>query len=155
MAEIRVKRVKAKLPALRIPMPVMRKVGKVAEGSILDNIKKQRQADGSPLKENAPSTQERKRRLRRPLLSLVDELHRFVQGNRGSWHWYPTKKGEQTLVVITPATAELRRLVRYVQDKGYTGWFAVSKKGEAGIRKIFRDWIKGEFRLAARQSGGR
>jgi uncharacterized FlaG/YvyC family protein len=146
----RVERIRAELPALRIPRTVTSQIGRIAEGNILDNIKTQKRADHGSIKANAPSTLERKRRLGRGTRSLVDELHRFVQGNRKSWRWTASKKAEKAVVTIVPATAQLRRLVRFVQEKGYVGWFALSDDGREAIRQVIRKWIRREFDKARR-----
>lgn len=161
---IRVERIAAVLPALKVPATVMNEVGQIAEGNILDNINTQRQGDGSPIKANAPSTLERKRRLGRGTRSLIDEFHRFVRGNKGSWRWKATTKGQLAAVEITPTTVARGRgsrrralsdLVRWVQEKGYVGWFALSDDGRDAIRDVFRKWIRREFRRAAAKPGKR
>ena len=111
-------------------------VAKVYEGAILSNILRQQQANGERLKINAPSTRARKQRLGRPLLSLVDNLHRFVKGMRQSWTLLRYLPGGG--IVIGPANDELRRLSREVQAKGYTGWMGLGRDGRAAMKALLR-----------------
>ena len=147
-----VERISSELPFLKMPRTVTSEIGRIAEGNILDNIRTQRQASGAALKTNAPSTLERKRRLGRPQLSLIDRLKRFIQGNRKSWRYRTVRANvEQPFIEIRPATAELRRLVRFVQEKGYTGWFALSDRGRGAIAELIGKWIRKELQKASRK----
>ena len=80
--QIRRKRI-ATLPALNLSEDFWDKVGKIAVGSIIDNIVSQKQEDGSPLKSNAASTKRRKANEGRPPLSLIDDNRSFVKGGKG------------------------------------------------------------------------
>jgi hypothetical protein len=145
MAKVELKRVvKAKLPQIKFGAAVWKQIGEIAEGGILDNIMRQRQADGRPIKENAPSTRERKRKEGKPQLSLIDRKKRFIKGGGGSWRFRVLKNG----VVIRPAKAELKRISRWVQQKGYVGWFGLSEKHVEVIRAIFRKEIRKQFKGA-------
>lgn len=130
--------------ALRFDEPTLADLGKVTAASVLDNIRSQKQADGSALKMNAPSTREAKRRMGLPPLALVFKQHRFVKGNSASWKYIVDEKGNK--VSIKPSNAELANISRHLQEKGYLGWFAVSDKARAAIRarvqKFIRDAIK-------------
>ena len=133
------------VPPLILPDEVMHDVGRVAAGGVIENIDTQKQADGSPIKENKPSTKARK------LKSLVAEKKRLV---KGSGQKDPTKGGSYRLVVykgqkrvlVRPAPGMTRKIARWVQEKDYTGWFALSKKHISAIRHVLRDWIVKEFR---------
>lgn len=145
---------KAVFPGLELPQAVLEDVAKVAEASILDNIRRQKQADGSALESNRQSTMEAKRRKGRPVMSLVDALHRFVRGS--SISWASTIYRRRATVIIEPATGELRNLVRWVQEGGdgrnrYTGWFGINKEARAAIRERLRQWVRDEFRKARRR----
>ena len=144
-----VRKKKAVMPTLRLDVKLLETIGKVAEGSILDNIKRQREADGSPLQRNAPSTRETKRRKGRPLLSLVDQFHRFARGKGRSFAQQIDTHGSR--VYIEPATSELRRLSRWVQERGYTGWFGLSAKSGELVRMMIRKWMQSQFAAAAKK----
>lgn len=147
---------KITLPDVFLDEKAYDQIGKVAEASILDNIRRQQQADGSALKINAPSTRERKRRAGRPVLSLVDRLHRFVKGNQRSWKVRKTtKRGRVNGIEVVPATSELKKLVRYVQEKGYVGWFGINKDAVAAIKEAVRESIRRQFKKARRRRSRR
>ncbi len=144
---VRIRR--AEIPKGILNTADFKKMGKTVEAGILKNIRTQKQATGAPIKRNAQSTIDRKRAKGRRIMSLVDRLHRFVKGGGASWRTKATRKG----ATIEPATSELRNLSRWVQQKGYTGWFDVSKEARAAMRAIMRKAIKREFakkRSAAR-----
>ncbi|HJW76567.1 MAG TPA: hypothetical protein VJ787_13035 [Thermoleophilia bacterium] len=127
-----------------------RDVGAVTIMSIIDNIERQRQASGSALKRNAPSTLERKRKQGRGQRALVDAKHRFVQRGQGSWKiakYLPRGSG----IIIDAATAELRELVGHVRETGYTGWEGLSKDAWGAVLAAMREEIK----RALRRAGGR
>ena len=127
-------------------------VGKIAVESIHRNIEQQKQADGSQLQENLESTTERKRRLGRPQLSLVDAHKRFISKRKG-WVVNATKKG----VTVFPSSymgggkQTLKDLVRWLQTAtrhrpAYTGWFAIDAKGVKAVRDLVRKRIKSGLR---------
>ena len=127
--------------------------GEAIEAGILDNIAKQKTADGGALKRNAPKTIERKLLLGRGIRSLVDEKHRFVQGAQGS---YKIKLiggmfGKATGVSVI-ARDWPRRIGGYLEDKGYTGWFGISQKALALIRRLLRLEVKRVVAKAAREA---
>lgn len=117
---------------------------KVIEGSILDNIQKQKQANGQQLKKNARSTQIRKRLAGRRPLSLVDEKHRFVKGNKQSWATEVVNGGKS--ILVRPATGELKSLMLSVQQMGYVGWFGVSERGKLLMRNLLKKLIIDKFK---------
>lgn len=121
-------------PKVRLDRQAYEEIGDACTASILRNIQEQRQADGSPLKQNAQGTQERKLREGKPLLSLVDEEHRFVKGRGDSW----AVRASDDEVVVEPATEEFAEIVGYVQERGYVGWFGPSAEGWSVIRGIIR-----------------
>ena len=79
---------------LAFPSPFWIRVSKVAERSIISNIVNRKQADGSPIKRNAQSTLDRKRRLQRGSRSLVDDpiSHRFIQKGKDRTDRSPSLK---------------------------------------------------------------
>lgn len=120
-----------------MPKEFWKQVADTVEAGILDNIVKQKQADGSMIKTNARSTLMHKIALRRGTRSLVDEKHRFVKGRGRSWkaiRYLANGAG----VVVGPATQELRELSRYVQQKGYTGWMGISATTRAALKELWR-----------------
>ena len=125
--------------ALRFDEDTLADIGRVTAASVLDNIRSQKQADGSGLKMNAPATREAKRRAGLPALSLVFKNHRFVRGNGVSWAWLVNLTGN--LVSIKPSNAELANISRALQQRGYQGWFAVSEKARQAIRARVRKFI--------------
>lgn len=141
MVDIKIERVvKAEIPSIKFPKPFWSNVAKIIEGSILDNLRKQQQADGSALKKNARTTLLRKQALGRRLLSLVDKEHRFVKGNAASWK--PLKFLGGKGVEVGPATGELKRLSIFVQKKGYTGWMGLNKEALSALKALARKEIK-------------
>lgn len=153
MAKLRLIRTKkAKIPRLHmngLSDRFWEEVGKIVEGSILDNLRSQTAADGGPIKKNADSTRAQKLRKGTGLRSLIDEQHRFVQGSGGSWK--VTKKRSDGLgITVGPSTAELKKLVQYVARLGYTGYLGVSKEGVSAIKAALRNEIRRQFRKANR-----
>lgn len=130
-----VRAVRANLPALKMPVELLEKIGKIGEGSILQNIKDQKQASGQALERNSPRTLEIKRRKGRPLKSLVDQFHRFTRGRGQSWA--TQIEPHRNWVIIEPATQELRKLSEWLQK----GMQASRKRGggrRTGPRKKAR-----------------
>lgn len=122
-------------------------VAKVAQGSILDNILSQRQASGEQLKRNKTSTIARKLKAGRKPRSLIDVMHRFIQGAGKSWkviRLLPNGKG----IEIGPATDELKRLMGLVQEKGYVGWIGLNTKAASAIKVLLREEVRRLFRAA-------
>jgi len=151
MPELNIRRLsRAQIPSLSGFSPEFwEKVGDVVSGSILDNIIRQQQADGTPIKENAPSTKAAKQKQGRGVRSLIHLKDRFVQGAKGSWkilQFIPNGRG----ILVGPATAELRKLVRWVHQLGYVGWLGVNVEGIAAIRTLLREEIRMLFRAAKR-----
>lgn len=129
-----------------LPVRVLEEIAKLAEASILHNIKHQQQADGAALKVNSPAWREHKRKKRRPQLSLVNALHRFVRGGGGSWatQIYRSK----STIIVRAATNELAQLSEWVQGMGYVGWHGVNRKARAAMMQVIRDWVRDEFKRA-------
>ncbi len=137
-------------------------VGKAIEDSILQNIDRQKQADGSALQRNAPSTLAVKARWGRGSKSLVDDDHRFVGKGGSSWTILERKTGGRG-IVVGPASLELAILSRQLQSgrfgKGmkagktrrYTGWMGINKKAWAAIRKLVRKEIERLIKKAERK----
>lgn len=153
-----VRAVRANLPALKLPVELLEKIGKIGEGSILQNIKNQQTMDGGQLQENAPSTRRRKERKGRPLKSLVDQFHRFTRGRGQSWALQV--EPHRNWVILEPATQELRNLSRWLQEgrpsKGkykYLGWFGLNEKAAKLVREVTRAWVRDEFEKARRKQG--
>ena len=128
----------AKLPRFVLGQKTFDQIGEIASASIVLNIQQGKQADGSAIKRNAPSTallkRQRRALYRGRVASLIDQKHRFIQPRAGSWRWFAYTDH----VNVEPATAELRRLSEYNQKRGYVGWFGVSKKGMSLIRRVIK-----------------
>jgi hypothetical protein len=123
-------------------------VGRLAAADIARNVFAQRQADGSALKRNKQATTDRKAARGKPPLSLVDEDKRFLD-HQAQYVVTPAANG----VTITHAD---RTVFRAVQEKGYTGWFRLSRDGRAALRQMFLAAIKraGNDASAARKTTG-
>ena len=136
---LQVQRFRTKLSVLKLDHKLLEKCGKLMAGGIIDNIQKQQTWRGGSLKQNAPSTLERKRRKSRPLMSLIDKLNRFVSGGGRSWavNVDPAKND----VIVEPSTGELRDLVKWVQMKGYVGWYGISKKALQALKEALYEDI--------------
>lgn len=131
---------------------------KMVEGALLANIKSQTQADGSPIKRNAISTQKRKRKLGIPQMSLADLGRRLVRGGKQTFVVVPHKRGKTlTSIEATLNKAELAphrgdgasmspyELGMEVQRAGYVGWFEVGPKALAAIREKIATKLMGKF----------
>lgn len=141
---------RARIPAIRFDLELMKRIGQHVEGAILENIMRQRQADGSRIRRNAKVTAKIKRRhgwlWRGRVMSLIAKKHRFVKGKGQSWRWRSINRN--TEVIIEPVFGELMKLNVWVQEKGFTGWFGLSKKQKAGLRRVLRDWVRDAMRAA-------
>lgn len=141
---------KAQVPKLDLGRETFEKIGAIAADAVVLNIKTSKQADGSLIKANAPSTARQKRSASRTwqgrVAPLIAEQLRFIQtGKGGSWRWTVHRDH----VVIEPSSAELRRLSRYVQQRGYVGWFGLSKKAWGLVREILRAKILESIKRAS------
>ena len=125
----------------------MEKIGKLAVGSILMNIKAQQQADGTALKRNAPSTILYKQKHGIIPLSLVAWGQRLIKQMGISF----IATTHPTHVIVEPSPAPLparkgpamapRDLSRFVQLKGYVGWFGLNIPAKEAIREVIRKAI--------------
>lgn len=142
---------------LAFPSPFWIRVSKVAERSIISNIVNRKQADGSPIKRNAQSTLDRKRRLQRGSRSLVDDpiSHRFIQKGNGSYRPIAFTKTRSTTgytgVIVGFSNQDAKDIGLILQRRGYTGWFAVSKKGMEAISKLYMAQIEKSLNRVAKK----
>ncbi len=115
-----------------------RDIGKIAESSILQNIKEQRQSDGAALKRNRPTWAEFKRRLGLGTRALVAQRHRFVRGSEMSWSFGVLRDARGAIgMQIGHATQELWALSKSLQMRGYVGWLGLNQKArEAMILRL-------------------
>jgi len=159
-----VSELKAELPQLKFDDGLLERMGQAGEGAVLENIVRQKQADESPLESNAPSTRDRKIKKgnlwRGRVMSLIDEKKRFIQGKGVSFRH---RKADGNAVLIEPTEynagkePSVKQLTEWLQQPGknerraYTGWFGLNKQARAAIRRMLRDWIDGEFVLAAKR----
>lgn len=150
MVKIRVVRELAfKAPELRLDQHDKDRVARVVLGDVLNNIKQQKQADGSPLKRNNLGTLRRKQAEGKEPWSLVDEEHRFVRPANWLMGW----TGEKTLTVepgMLGGDPPLDELVEKVQRAGYTGWFAMSAAGFEAVQVLLKQFIKNAIRRRPR-----
>lgn len=116
-----------------------RDAGNEVVRAIHRNIERQVQADGTPLKRNESVTNQRKRKHGRPLLALVDEHKRFIN-SKFSFKVDVTRKR----AIIRPSLwksggkESLRNLVKWLGEKGYTGWFALDSDGATKIGEMVK-----------------
>lgn len=119
------------------------KAGNEVVASIGRNVQGQVQSDGNPLKRNAPSTREAKRRRGGRQRALVDRVLRFIR--KSYWSVKVSKKG----ATIQPrARDDFRAIAGYVQEKGYTGWFGLDKAGVRNLRKALREEVETALKKA-------
>ena len=133
-------------PRLRLSQEQMKDIGRVVAASIRENVVTQRQADGSAIKSNKPATIESKLRRGLSPLSLIDAGRRLelaasyvVSGARNTIEVrlsHSASRGNKAKTAEKPSV-----LAQYVQERGYTGWFAPSAKGIAAVRAYLRQLI--------------
>ena len=151
-----------------LPKEAWHDAGAVVAAGIVDNIVKQQQESGAPIKKNAPATTTRKRNKRRDLRSLMEKLYRFirvadtVRGSGGALETMQVAgRGGKTRdarvdsanswgilrylptggVVVGAKSQQLKNLSRWVQGKGYVGWLGISATTREALRAILRIWI--------------
>jgi hypothetical protein len=137
-------------PKLDLPSDLKDKLAKLLQGAILKNIKDQKQADGSQLKQNSQRYADYKKRKGKTIggrvLALVFEERRFARPDLWPATWTKNK------LTIEPSTAEdTRQISRDVQIRGYVGWFAPSAKAAEAARALIRAWIQKTIRSVGRQ----
>lgn len=103
---------------------VLQAVGEVAREEIIKNIRAGKQASGADIKRPRGGGQ-----------PLIDKRGRFVSvGN-----WAVRVLGH---VVEVRPVGELANLVKWVQQGGFVGWFAVSRVGLKRIKELLRERLK-------------
>lgn len=127
----------------------MKEIGEIVADGIRENVLAQKQADGSTLKSNAPSTIESKMKRGLPTLSLVDEGRRLIlrssylvsgAKNRIEVRLSGVKrKGREGSKAKAEAPSVL---ARYTHDAGYRGWFAASRETIGAVQEYIRDLIR-------------
>ncbi len=162
-----VRQQKYKAPNLKLDGETLDEFGRIAVASILTNIRDQKQADGSPLKRNAPSTRQHKidLRLPNPDLALVWIGRRLVKGNQTSFEYQVDDQKHQ--VTVRPSTEQVTArhgeikstaspaaLCRYVQRRGYVGWFGINEKARLAMRASLRKFLERQIRKARGGGGG-
>jgi len=135
------------MPHLAVPGEIKERVGKMLRAAILSNIRDQVQTDGSPLKRNPQQRVDYKSRngmtWRGRVLSLVASEHRFTRPEL----WLATWSGNR--LTIEPSESEdLKAIVKYVQQKGYVGWFGPRAEAIAAVKQVIREWIRRAVREA-------
>lgn len=134
MIDVTFNRIRVGAPAkIRFGNEDFQRAGEVVAGDVRRNILKQKQADGSPLKRNAPGTLSRKRKKGLPLLSLIAEGRRLVK--QGAFR-VTLRKG---MAIVRPVHADISR---WVQKMGYTGWLGPSREGRKAVIQVFREAIE-------------
>lgn len=137
-----------RLPDIKLDKKAFEDIGGVVCGDIVNRIQRGRQADGGAIKRNKPGTLARKAKLGQGARSLIADKLRFIRpGQGGSFRYW----AHADRVIVEPGSQELKDLVRYVQQKGYTGWFGVSKTAFGTIRRIIVETIKRIVRKAAKK----
>ena len=157
--------VKGTFPSLRMDDELLKRIGKIGEGAVLENIIRQKQADGSRLQRNKKSTIDLKIRKgnlwRGRAMSLIDEKKRFVKGGGRSFR---SRKADGNSVIIAPSpfgsgNPSIKQLATWLQQpheerNSYTGWFGLNKKAVGAIRSELRRWIREEFKKASKRLKG-
>jgi hypothetical protein len=143
-----------KAPSMTMPASVKDKIAKIALIGILKNIKEQKQADGSELKQNpqgyARAKRARGETWRGAVLALVKSEHRFTRPDLWSSKW--SGSGLNLRLTVEPTSREdTKRISLAVQQRGYVGWFAPDKDSIQAIRQVLRDWIRAQLRSVARR----
>jgi hypothetical protein len=135
------------LPKVSSDKKIMQEIGELVALGVSQNVIDQRQADGAPIQENAPSTiaAKRKKYPGRPIRSLIYERLRFVHS--------PAFKATSTKneTVIEPGSINLRAISKHVQDLGYTGWFGVSAKTMSAIKERLDAYVREFLKKAAKK----
>jgi hypothetical protein len=148
-----VRKKKAKLTKYVFDKATFEEVGQKAAAGIVMNIKSGRQADGSPIKKNAPSTIRRKNKENWKhegnIRSLIMKEERFIQPGMGSWRWFAYKDR----VNLEPATRWLKDMSKRLQLRGYVGWLGLSKKTRRVVQLVFRKHILLLIKKNARRQG--
>ena len=134
---------------INLPRSMYEGVGKLVAAAIVSNIIRQQRADGGAIKQNAPSTLQSKRDRGVRLRSLIDEGERLIRG-RGQSFRLETSPNQVAVVPSSTARtgrprskpASAKQIARWVQEKGYVGWFGVGRQDRAAIK----EWLKKEVR---------
>jgi hypothetical protein len=127
---------KGGFPDLRLTNRFWRAAAELARDGIVGNVRAQQQADGNPLKRNAPSTRARKQKLGRAQLSLIDDPSQYRFARKSNYEIVVRKDS----MIVRPRA---QKILRYVQDKGYTGWMRPPVKWMAdGLRKLLLAALK-------------
>jgi len=138
---IRVK--KANLPRFVFTRKQWKGLGDVVGEGVADNIRRSKQADGSPIQENKPGTILQKRNkgstFRGRIRPLIDEKHRAIQSKERSWR---TLASTRNAKIIGTTLWLLDKMIEW-QQRGYTGWM--------GISKVTRRVLRAELKLIIRQ----
>lgn len=154
---------KGSLPALKMDLELLKRIGKIGEGAILENILRQKQASGAPLQRNKPSTQRLKAMKgstwRGRVMSLIDKKKRFVKGQGRSFRSSVVDGGKAVYIEPSPfATGKpnVKQLAQWLQEphphrNRYLGWFGLNAKARVAIKKELRAWVKDELKKAARR----
>jgi hypothetical protein len=138
-------------PVLNLSDADKTRLGKLVLGDVLNNIKEQKQADGSRLEPNKPGTIARKQAEGKRPLSLVDEEHRFVKPANWDCTW------EDATLTVEPGDRggppTLRELVEHVQTPPhqYTGWFGITREGLEAVRETLKQILKSAIQRANRR----
>jgi hypothetical protein len=143
-------------PRLELPDELKEKIAKLLKASILDNIKNQRQADGSPLKANSQRYADYKQRAgmtwKGSVLALVAKEHRFTRPELWSAEW--EGDGLALKLIIEPTAGEdTARISLSVQERGYTGWFAAPTADIEAALALVRKWIVDSIKNAVAKAG--
>jgi phosphoribosylformimino-5-aminoimidazole carboxamide ribonucleotide (ProFAR) isomerase len=143
----------AKIPKIILEQEDYEKIGKLIIASITRNIGSQKQADGSSLKQNSPQTSLAKMKAGLPTMSLIAWGRRLVAGigaafiseiDKRSVTVYPSPvatKGWRAKTSMSP-----KDLTKYVQQKGYVGWFGLDKQSREDISTVLEVAIRKAFK---------
>ena len=154
----------AKMPGLKFTRTLWDEIGAVATAGISENIQKQQQASGAAIKKNSPSWQAEKAIRGWDARSLIAKNKSFIRkskkkGTDGrdplrSFLW--TTDFRNRFISIKPTTKQWKnprgkghvgfnKLTKYVQEKGYVGWFDLHRRTVKQIDALIARWIKRKF----------
>jgi hypothetical protein len=147
-----------KLPEIRLSKEFWTEVGGLVAAGIVTNVIMQRKGEqssnraivvsrGGRLKMNKKSTRDRKAAEGKPLMSLVDEEHRFVRSGGSSFKVVRYLRSGRIMgavvgVVVGPATRELRELIGHVAQRGYVGYIGLHSSVKKAIGVALRLELK-------------
>ena len=123
---------KAQPGNLKVSQQFLQAAGRIVVDDVIAGIKAQRQLDNAPLKPNAKSTKEAKRRAGMPPLSLIAEGQHLI--NRATYAIRTTARTMQVRL-----TGKWDRIAGYLFKLGYRGWMGLGPRAGGKIMKLYKE----------------